>query len=64
VLEFDDVGMEPQACVRNAARFDAAVFRRRMLAEVEAAVLAEPRSAGARTASAPEPVLRSASADG
>jgi glycosyltransferase involved in cell wall biosynthesis len=64
VLEFDDVGMEPQACVRNAARFDAAVFRRRMLAEVDAAVLAEPRSAGARTASAPEPVLRSASADG
>jgi glycosyltransferase involved in cell wall biosynthesis len=63
VLEFDDVGMESEACVGNAARFDAAVFRRRMLSEVEAAVREGPRSAAARTASAPESVLRSASAN-
>jgi glycosyltransferase involved in cell wall biosynthesis len=63
VLEFDDVGIEPEACVGNAARFDAAVFRRRMLAEVEAAVREGPRSAAARTASSPESVLRSASAN-
>jgi glycosyltransferase involved in cell wall biosynthesis len=37
VLEFDDAAVDPQACVRNAARFDAAVFRRRMLAEVQGA---------------------------
>jgi glycosyltransferase involved in cell wall biosynthesis len=38
VLAFDDAAVDPQACVRNAARFDSGVFRRRMLAEVEAAV--------------------------
>jgi glycosyltransferase involved in cell wall biosynthesis len=37
VLAFDDAAVDPQACVRNAARFDSGVFRRRMLAEVEAA---------------------------
>jgi glycosyltransferase involved in cell wall biosynthesis len=37
VVEFDDGGVDPQACVRSAERFDAAVFRRRMLAEVRAA---------------------------
>jgi len=35
VLELDDAAVDPQACVRSAQRFDAAVFRRRMLAEVE-----------------------------
>jgi glycosyltransferase involved in cell wall biosynthesis len=37
VRAFDDGAVDPQACVRNAARFDAAVFRRRMRAEVERA---------------------------
>jgi glycosyltransferase involved in cell wall biosynthesis len=37
VLEFDDGAVDQQACVRSAERFDAAVFRRRMLAEVQAA---------------------------
>jgi glycosyltransferase involved in cell wall biosynthesis len=41
VREFDVDAVDPQACVGNAARFDADVFRRRMLAEVEAAA-AEP----------------------
>jgi glycosyltransferase involved in cell wall biosynthesis len=35
VLKFDDRAVDPQACVRSAERFDAAVFRRRMLAEVD-----------------------------
>jgi glycosyltransferase involved in cell wall biosynthesis len=38
VLEFDDGAIDPQACVGNAARFDAAVFRRRMDSEVQAAM--------------------------
>jgi len=37
VLAFDDAAVDPEACVGNAARFDSAVFRRRMLAEVDAA---------------------------
>jgi glycosyltransferase involved in cell wall biosynthesis len=37
VLEFDTDEVDQQACIGNAARFDAGVFRRRMLAEVEAA---------------------------
>jgi glycosyltransferase involved in cell wall biosynthesis len=37
VLEFDDGAIDPQACVGNAARFGAGVFRRRMQAEVQAA---------------------------
>ncbi|MFL5822907.1 MAG: glycosyltransferase [Solirubrobacteraceae bacterium] len=43
VADFDDAAIETQACVGNAARFDAAVFRRRMLAEVEAAMRQGPR---------------------
>ena len=38
VLEFDDGAIDPQACVGNAARFGAAVFRRRMESEVQAAM--------------------------
>jgi glycosyltransferase involved in cell wall biosynthesis len=48
VLGFDDRAIDPQACVRNAARFDAGVFRRRMLAEVREACAdesASPRAA-------------------
>jgi glycosyltransferase involved in cell wall biosynthesis len=37
VLEFDDAAIDPAACVANAARFGVATFRRRMLAQVEAA---------------------------
>ncbi len=37
VLAFDDAAIDPAACVANAARFDVATFRRRMLAQVEAA---------------------------
>jgi glycosyltransferase involved in cell wall biosynthesis len=36
VLEFEDGAIDPQACVGNAARFGAAVFRRRMESEVDA----------------------------
>ena len=43
VLEFDDGAIDPQACVGNAARFTAAVFRRRMMSEVEAAVRQGPQ---------------------
>ena len=32
VLEFDDAAVDPDACVRNAARFDVASFRRAMFA--------------------------------
>jgi glycosyltransferase involved in cell wall biosynthesis len=37
VTEFDTEAVDPQACIGNAARFDSSVFRRRMLAEVDAA---------------------------
>jgi glycosyltransferase involved in cell wall biosynthesis len=37
VLAFDDAAVDPQACLRNAQRFDVTTFRRRMLAQVEAA---------------------------
>lgn len=40
VLEFEDSGIDSDACVGNAARFNAAVFRRRMLGEVQEAVQA------------------------
>ncbi|MBV8432294.1 MAG: glycosyltransferase [Solirubrobacterales bacterium] len=40
VREFDTQAIDPQACVGNAARFDSGVFRRRMLAEVQAAAAA------------------------
>jgi glycosyltransferase involved in cell wall biosynthesis len=35
VLDFDDASIDPQECVRSAARFNAEAFRRRMLREVE-----------------------------
>jgi glycosyltransferase involved in cell wall biosynthesis len=44
VAGFDDAAIDPQACVRNAARFDAAGFRRSMLAEVQAAGDPEARA--------------------
>jgi glycosyltransferase involved in cell wall biosynthesis len=45
VREFDDGAIDSQACVRSAARFDSSVFRRRMLAEVDAASTEETRAA-------------------
>jgi glycosyltransferase involved in cell wall biosynthesis len=48
VVGFDDRAVESQACVGNAARFDAAVFRRRMLSEVQAAMRDGPRTAAER----------------
>jgi glycosyltransferase involved in cell wall biosynthesis len=36
VAGFDDAAVDPQACVENAARFDAARFRGEVLAEVDA----------------------------
>ncbi len=36
VLEFDDAAVDPQACVKNARRFDGDAFIRGMLAEVNA----------------------------
>jgi glycosyltransferase involved in cell wall biosynthesis len=38
VSDFDPDGIDPQACVENARRFDAAVFRDRFPREVEAAL--------------------------
>ena len=37
VLEFDDTAIDPQACVRQAARFDSTSFRRGLRREVELA---------------------------
>jgi glycosyltransferase involved in cell wall biosynthesis len=44
VLAFDDAAVDPQACAGNGARFAADVFRRRMLAEVEAAYASGSRT--------------------
>jgi glycosyltransferase involved in cell wall biosynthesis len=54
VREFDDAAIDSQACARNAARFDAGVFRRRMLAEVDAA-----RAEGTRAAASDRQPLAS-----
>jgi glycosyltransferase involved in cell wall biosynthesis len=43
VLEFDDAAIDPQACVRNARRFDRQSFRHGMLQQVE-----EAQAAGLR----------------
>jgi glycosyltransferase involved in cell wall biosynthesis len=45
VLQFDETAIDPGACVANAARFDVATFRRRMLAQVEAAYAEGSRGA-------------------
>lgn len=47
VAELHDAAMDPRACVRNAERFGAGVFRRRMLAEVQDACGGSSRSRGA-----------------
>jgi glycosyltransferase involved in cell wall biosynthesis len=42
VRGFDSAAVDPQACVANAARFDTASFRRRLLAEIDEAQRQEP----------------------
>jgi hypothetical protein len=46
VLAFDDAAVDPAVCVANAARFDVATFRRRILAQVEAAFADGSRAPG------------------
>jgi glycosyltransferase involved in cell wall biosynthesis len=58
VVEFDDQAVDPQACAGNAARFDAAVFRRRMLFEVQDAMRDGPRTAAERGRAVPDRQLR------
>lgn len=48
VREFDTDAVDPLSCLGNAARFDSSVFRRRMLAEVEAASAESSPVAGER----------------
>jgi glycosyltransferase involved in cell wall biosynthesis len=62
VLQFDDASVSPDACVRNAARFDAAVFRRRLFAEVTEASAARsrPHHPGQPGLSAAVPMQRAA----
>lgn len=43
VRRFDDGAVDPQACVRNAARFDVASFRRGIEAEIETALSEQAR---------------------
>ena len=55
VAGFDDAAVDPEACVRNAARFDTSVFKRELPRQVESALAvedAQPRR--------PRPVLRTA----
>jgi glycosyltransferase involved in cell wall biosynthesis len=47
VLQFNDGAIDPRVCIRNAARFDVEIFRRRMLAEVQAACAGGTRPTGA-----------------
>jgi glycosyltransferase involved in cell wall biosynthesis len=58
VMGFEDSAAEPQACVRSAARFDSAVFRRRMLAEVQEALREGPRRTAERGRATADRVLR------
>ena len=42
VAEFDPLDVDPAACVENASRFDAQVFRERFRSEVDAALREGP----------------------
>jgi glycosyltransferase involved in cell wall biosynthesis len=46
VVNFDDAAIDPQACMRNATRFDAAHFRQAMLSEVRLARDGDSRGVG------------------
>jgi glycosyltransferase involved in cell wall biosynthesis len=61
VLQFDDAAIDPHACVRQAARFDASAFRRGILREVEMAGALDARlAAGDAELLAPAPSVRRA----
>jgi glycosyltransferase involved in cell wall biosynthesis len=64
VLRFDDAEVDPDACVRNALRFDAASFREGMLNQIRAGrASASPPSAGERQPLASTRLLRRAGRD-
>jgi glycosyltransferase involved in cell wall biosynthesis len=56
VAGFDDAAIDPQACVRNAARFDTSIFKRDLPRHVESALNVDDAPAPRRT----RPVLRTA----
>jgi glycosyltransferase involved in cell wall biosynthesis len=56
VAGFDDAAIDPDACVRNAARFDTSIFKRDLPRHVESALNVEDAPAPRR----PRPVLRTA----
>jgi glycosyltransferase involved in cell wall biosynthesis len=56
VAGFDDAAIDPQACVRNAARFDTSIFKRDLPRYVESALNVDDAPAPRR----PRPVLRTA----
>ena len=56
VAGFDDAAIDPQACVRNAARFDTSIFKRDLPRYVESALNVDDAPAPRRT----RPVLRTA----
>jgi len=56
VAGFDDAAIDPDACVRNAARFDTSIFKRDLPRYVESALNVEDAPAPRR----PRPVLRTA----
>ena len=56
VAGFDDAAIDPQACVRNAARFDTSIFKRDLPRHVESALNVDDAPAARR----PRPVLRTA----
>jgi glycosyltransferase involved in cell wall biosynthesis len=61
VLHFDDARIDPEACVANARRFDAAVFRDGILNEIQAArATASPAVGGDRQPLASTRLLRRA----
>jgi glycosyltransferase involved in cell wall biosynthesis len=47
VASFNEAAIDPQTCVRNAARFDVATFRRGIEAEIDAALAETSRPQGA-----------------
>jgi glycosyltransferase involved in cell wall biosynthesis len=64
VLQLDDGAIDPGACVRNAARFDADTFRRGLQVEVEAALAGGGRQPGGdRQPTGPARLVRRAARD-
>jgi hypothetical protein len=63
VLEFGDASIDPELCVANAARFDAASFRRGILTEVGEALATSPPHEVARRPLATARLIRRAARD-